>query len=222
MHYVMSDIHGHRSRFDSIMEQIELKSNDKLFVLGDVIDRNPDGLQILLELKKMPNARMLLGNHEHMMLDVLEHPGDGTKLRRWYRNGGDITHAKFDKMPSYLQDEIVSYLNRLEINIDLKIGKQEYLLVHGAPMEYVNIFPYGFEDATTYAVWTRLEPYMKLKDGRTMIFGHTPTCNYQRGNPMKIWFGDDMIGIDCGAAYDYRGRLACLRLEDMEVFYSDH
>lgn len=89
-------------------------------------------------------------------------------------------------------------------------------------MEYVNIFPYGFEDATTYAVWTRLEPYMKLKDGRTMIFGHTPTCNYQRGNPMKIWFGDDMIGIDCGAAYDYRGRLACLRLEDMEVFYSDH
>ena len=39
---------------------------------------------------------------------------------------------------------------------------------------------------------------------------------------MKVWFGDDMIGIDCGAAYDFRGRLACLRLEDMEVFYSDH
>lgn len=222
MHYVMSDIHGHRSRFDSIMEQIELKSSDKLFVLGDVIDRNPDGLRILLELKRMPNVRMLLGNHEHMMLDVLEHPGDGTKLRRWYRNGGDITHAQFEKMPSYLQDEIVSYLNRLEVNIDLKVGNQEYLLVHGAPMEYVNVFPYGFEDATTYAVWTRLEPYMKLKDGRTMIFGHTPTCNYQRGNPMKIWFGDDMIGIDCGAAYDFHGRLACLRLEDMEIFYSDH
>lgn len=191
-------------------------------MLGDVIDRNPDGLQILLELKKMPNVRMLLGNHEHMMLDVLERPGDGTKLRRWYRNGGDITHAKFEKMPSYLQDEIVSYLNRMEINIDLKVGKQEYLLVHGAPMEYVNVFPYGFDDATTYAVWTRLEPYMKLKDGRIMIFGHTPTCNYQRGNPMKVWFGDEMIGIDCGAAYDFRGRLACLRLEDMEVFYSDH
>ena len=222
MHYVMSDIHGHRSRFDSIMEQIELKPNDKLFVLGDVIDRNPDGLQILLELKKMPNVRMLLGNHEHMMLDVLEHPGDGTKLRRWYRNGGDITHAKFEKMPSYLQDEIVSYLNKMEINIDLKVGSQEYLLVHGAPMEYVHIWPYDFEDPTTYAVWTRLEPYMKLKDGRVMIFGHTPTCNYQRGKPMKVWFGEDMIGIDCGAAYDYRGRLACLRLEDMEVFYSDH
>ena len=50
MHYVMSDIHGHRSRFDSVMEQIELKPNDKLFVLGDVIDRGKYGAELLLWL----------------------------------------------------------------------------------------------------------------------------------------------------------------------------
>ena len=45
MHYVMSDIHGHRTRFDSIMDQIELKPNDKLFILGDVIDLAAEGLR---------------------------------------------------------------------------------------------------------------------------------------------------------------------------------
>lgn len=39
-----------------------------LYVLGDVIDRFPDGIEILQELMAMPNVKMLLGNHEYMML----------------------------------------------------------------------------------------------------------------------------------------------------------
>ncbi len=53
MIYVMSDIHGNRRRFDSIMNQIDLKSDDQLYVLGDVIDRHPDGIPILLQLMNM-------------------------------------------------------------------------------------------------------------------------------------------------------------------------
>ena len=44
MLYVMSDIHGHLHRFESIMEQIKLGEDDHLFVLGDVIDMLPDGI----------------------------------------------------------------------------------------------------------------------------------------------------------------------------------
>ena len=40
MIYVMSDIHGHEGRFDSILKQIDLQPEDTLYVLGDVIDRN--------------------------------------------------------------------------------------------------------------------------------------------------------------------------------------
>lgn len=47
MHYVLSDVHGNRKRFDSIMEQIALQPEDTLYVLGDVIDRYPDGIRIL-------------------------------------------------------------------------------------------------------------------------------------------------------------------------------
>lgn len=37
MTYVMSDIHGDLDRFRSVMDQIHLKADDHLYVLGDVI-----------------------------------------------------------------------------------------------------------------------------------------------------------------------------------------
>ena len=66
MIYVMSDIHGHKRRFDSVMKQIDLQPEDTLYVLGDVIDRNPDGIKILRQIMAMPNVRMVLGNHEYI------------------------------------------------------------------------------------------------------------------------------------------------------------
>ena len=102
MIYVMSDIHGNRRRFDSIMDQIQLQPEDKLYVIGDVIDRHPDGITILRKLMAMPNAKMLLGNHEDMMLSALTmrvDPDDLWSVRmrrealsRWYYNGGRVTH----------------------------------------------------------------------------------------------------------------------------------
>lgn len=71
MIYVLSDIHGQKRRFESIMKQINLQPEDTLYVLGDVIDRNPDGIKILRKLMTMPNVKMILGNHEYMMLDAL-------------------------------------------------------------------------------------------------------------------------------------------------------
>ena len=72
MIYVMSDIHGNAIRFNSIMEQIDLQPEDMLYVLGDVVDRYPDGIRILRMLMSMPNVKMILGNHEYMMLDVMD------------------------------------------------------------------------------------------------------------------------------------------------------
>lgn len=102
MIYVMSDIHGNKRRFDSIMEQIALRSEDPLYVLSDVIDRYPDGIEILQQLMSMPNVKMILGNHEVMMLDALAsrqgHGGEGNEskeIRLWYRNGDQLTHLAF-------------------------------------------------------------------------------------------------------------------------------
>lgn len=39
MHYVMSDIHGNKEAFDTVLSMINLQPEDYLYILGDVIDR---------------------------------------------------------------------------------------------------------------------------------------------------------------------------------------
>ena len=141
----MSDIHGHRRRFDSIMEQINLQPEDTLYILGDVIDRNPDGIRILQQLRAMPNVVMLLGNHEYMMLDALYNLVDEDdsyagyirekRLNLWYRNGGDITHEYLKHIRKSVRQDIFEYLAGLPVNIKITVNGQNYLLTHAAPEE---------------------------------------------------------------------------------------
>ena len=44
-YYVCSDIHGRFDRYQKLLDQIQLTSDDRLFILGDVIDRNPDRMR---------------------------------------------------------------------------------------------------------------------------------------------------------------------------------
>mgnify|MGYP000593454014 FL=1 len=117
MIYVMSDIHGHEERFDSIIKQIDLKTKDTLYVLGDVIDRGKNGVHILQKIMKMSKVKMLLGNYELMMLDAIERNttsrvnGNPWKIdkeiRIWYENGGRATHEQFKDIDEFSQKEIL-------------------------------------------------------------------------------------------------------------------
>ena len=111
MIYVMSDIHGNSKRFDSILAQINLQPEDTLYILGDVVDRYPDGIAILQRIMKMPNVQMLLGNHEYMLLNFLaggNHDEVDWKLcdwsgvrRLWFDNGGMPTYYAIKTPVSY-------------------------------------------------------------------------------------------------------------------------
>ena len=72
MIYVVSDIRGERKKFDVIMRKIKLKPEDRLYVIGDVIDRGKDGIKILLDLMKMNNAIVLLCDLEIMLLKLIK------------------------------------------------------------------------------------------------------------------------------------------------------
>ena len=55
--YVTSDIHGEYDLFIRLLEKIQLKDKDTLYVLGDVVDRGPHPIKTLLKLMEMPNDR---------------------------------------------------------------------------------------------------------------------------------------------------------------------
>ena len=232
MIYVLSDIHGNLQRFESIMKQINLQPDDTLYILGDVVDRNPDGIKILRKLMKMPNIKMLIGNHEYMMLKAIGHCKNAAeekentnwKQRRiWYNNGGRITHDRLKRITLEQRAEIFRFLRTLPVNIDVEVNGVKYKLVHGSPVENfrrAHFYYEDYENEKEFAVWERWNEMHHVPEGFMLVFGHTPTCHFQETEPWSIWKYDDAIGIDCGCGYE-DGRLGCLRLDDMKEFYSE-
>ncbi len=233
----MSDIHGNTRRFNSILAQIDLQPEDKLYVLGDVIDRHGDGIRILRRLMAMPNAYVLLGNHEYMMLRALGEPyepdDDLSRIEEyrfhWYRNGGNVTHNYWKRIRKTLRAEVLAYMKSLPLNLSVQVGGRKFRLVHGSLPENFDTENGKYKTPIHYAVWKRLEKGDRPAEGETVVFGHTPAKYYQSTNPLRIYHGDGCIGIDCGSGYpdrpeeiyDLQGRLACLRLDDMQEFYSE-
>ena len=80
--FAIGDIHGCKKELDVIHNKIKkycLKNNKKPIItyLGDYIDRGPkskDVIQTIIEFT-LPNVEKicLLGNHEQMLLDVLNY-----------------------------------------------------------------------------------------------------------------------------------------------------
>ena len=53
MKYVISDIHGHFDKYKEMLEKINFTDGDTLYILGDVVDRGPDGIKILQDMMVM-------------------------------------------------------------------------------------------------------------------------------------------------------------------------
>lgn len=69
--FVVGDLHGHRSLLERQLERLDFDPVcDRLFSVGDLIDRGPDSLATLA-LIEQPWFHAVLGNHELMLLDHL-------------------------------------------------------------------------------------------------------------------------------------------------------
>ena len=94
--FVISDIHGNNELFRNSLKQVGFNQEDRLILLGDLIDRGVDSKGVLdtvmLLMDTGFNLDCLIGNHEKMFLDASL---STTNLNHWLRNGGDKTLASF-------------------------------------------------------------------------------------------------------------------------------
>jgi serine/threonine protein phosphatase 1 len=211
--YCVSDIHGEADRFHTMLETINFTADDTLYVIGDVIDRHPGGVDILKEVMAAPNMVMLLGNHEQMCLDTLgPHSVYGSRAL-WKQNGGSRTYRELLYICEPAERrKIINFLLKLPDHLDIEVQGRKFHLVHGYPSDD----PYT-------RIWER--PVVGASApmaGCTVIVGHTPT-SYLTGHQeedFRIWHGKGIIDIDCGCGGKNEFRhLACLRLDDMREFY---
>ena len=70
--YVIGDIHGEYEQLKILLEKMNFKEDDELFILGDVVDRGPNPIKALQFLMTLPNCTCIAGNHELMALTNLK------------------------------------------------------------------------------------------------------------------------------------------------------
>ena len=129
--YVCSDIHGQYGLYKSMLEQIEFSKEDHLYILGDMIDRGPDGLQILRDASARANVTCLLGNHEHMMWNYLNR-AVFPQGEIWLHpsNGGKQTLNALRKLPEHEKESVKKFLADLYLQVEITVEGVTFLLSH--------------------------------------------------------------------------------------------
>jgi len=107
----IADIHGCCRTFERLVHaEVKLKKSDRLYLLGDYIDRGPDSkgvIKLILRLLEDGyDIQPVLGNHEQMLLDaVVEKSVSGKQYWNWFDNGGQATLKSYHvSLPWEIED----------------------------------------------------------------------------------------------------------------------
>ena len=230
--YVISDIHGNYNAYMDMLKKIQFDDDDMLYILGDILDRGPNPIQVILDVMKRPNVEVLAGNHCVMALECLsfllkeitqESLADLDremfgKLLNWRQNGASTTIKEFLKYDRSIQQEILAFISELDVYDEIEVAGKTFILVHAGLGNFSpekQLWEYELNEL----VWDRPDYEKMYFSDKYVISGHTPTlaieCN---SKPGYIYQANHHIVIDCGSSFP-GGRLACLHLEDMKEFY---
>ena len=204
MVYVCSDIHGDYQKYKKALSI--LTDKDILYILGDVIDRGPDGIKIILDIMEQTNVILFIGNHEDMLIRAVE--GDSECMDIWTcaQNGGEVTFNAFSLEDLSVQKNILSFLKDCPLIKTITLNGNNFVLLHsGIPEDGKDIL-YKDADKKTirYVTWhspfksSKYASIANYKPDKTYIIGHVPTQHFDASG---IFIFDNIIDIDCGCGF---------------------
>jgi len=169
--YAIGDIHGGAKTFLALLSKIGLHRVDRLYLLGDYIDRGNDSKGVLDIIISLVNdgydVRPLRGNHEDMMFETMLE-GDSLNALTWYEGWGWHTLASFDEM--FMCDVPDIYQAFLESLPTIYI-EDDFILVH-AGLDMLKDDPIN-QTSDHDRIWKEPENVDSEKiGGRSLVVGH--------------------------------------------------
>ena len=237
MIYVCSDIHGNYSKYNQIFRHVT--DDDTLYVLGDCIDRYPDGIKVLDDIMERPNVELFIGNHEDMMYRVV-FCKDEVQRKNWASvwcfpgNGGIYTLRALDKVINSNLDfkRYKLFLENCFVKKEITVGDKRFCLSHAGNFmpdsEELRYCEISLDDCEDYLWHGPLSEFSKYHffykregcyDDSSLIHinGHTPVQYLRDRDSDEVGYfqRENVIGIDGGVATK-QGYLILLRLDDMK------
>jgi len=145
--YCIGDLHGSFSVFENLIKNLKFNpAVDRMFSVGDLVDRGPDSLKCL-DLIRRPWFHAVLANHEKMMLGKFDRQWEG---EYWFQNGGHWGMEAFNDFgrPNYTPSDDSFELHDLLplvrelpflITVNTKSGKKFHILHAELPSGVANI-----------------------------------------------------------------------------------
>lgn len=230
MIYAMSDLHGCYDKYTNMLKKINFSDNDTLYILGDIVDRGPDGIKIWQDIIKRKNVTALRGNHDFLayhllkilskssLFDVLgsgQDDGFVEKYRSWIFDGGSPTEQGFNELDEAEQKKILLFMSYMPIYEEVEVNGNKFFLSHTVPnKERMQEF-----EKLLWQEFIIGEPEYEKEyfPDKFIVTGHTPTGFIDTKYKGKIWRGNNHIAIDCGAVFG--NPLGCICLDNFEEFY---
>ena len=198
--FATSDFHGNWTATEKLLNF--LKSDDKLYFLGDVADRDKYGIRILQKIMKNPNIFMLMGNHDKWILDGIAsiewrnensfnyyNPNDiDMDIMLWTGiNGGEPTFNALCELTSEERMDIYHYIKNLPTNIVYYNKKGDIIYLEHAGFT-PNINPGHCQHRHKHdPLWDRghFEDDWYAENNVYVVHGHTPVPYLRFEYPYK-------------------------------------
>ena len=210
--YVVGDVHGDYKRLTDLLSVIKFDVTvDRLFSVGDLIDRGPDSVKCL-ELLNEPWFFSVLGNHEDMLINAAKDPAEDMEL--WVQNGGEWGL----ELDSPALAHYAAVLAKLPLVITVGEGSNRLNVFHAEFFgdDLALDRPGYLSQVRERLLWGRAliqNPRKKdLQLGLSTSFcGHTPVKSHEQIG--------SQIFIDTGCGYPNRtGTLTIARAADLVFF----
>jgi serine/threonine protein phosphatase 1 len=98
--YFVGDIHGEYDLFFRTLKSVGFseQNGDRVFSVGDIINRGPDTVKCIGLLKE-PWFFSVVGNHEDMLMNIINNPSSSQTLDILRKVGGDWIDEFIDNDP---------------------------------------------------------------------------------------------------------------------------
>ena len=112
--FIIGDVHGCFAELEQLLEKLPKSNEDKLYFVGDLIDKGPDSVKVLKLVGNL-KAKVVKGNHEVEFLDYVEFEERG--------------HACFEQIKRDLGDDLQDYLDWME-SWPYFYEEKDFIVVH--------------------------------------------------------------------------------------------
>lgn len=193
--FIAGDLHGCIKDLIALMAHVDFNTEvDRLFLVGDLVDRGPHSMECL-RLLKAPYVHAVQGNHEEMMVDAIfpDTMGNGgahQMLRRihWINGGGWMWEAD-DYMNKRWNPDIdpreLQALVFLARDLPLVITVEDsFSVMHAEPPKYFNYSYDKDRDLLDYATGGWAD--QTCSDGYVTLWGRDWFHDFYGRHPANV------------------------------------